>query len=189
MKKLSDYLYYLPSTQEPLSADAFFIAGQHSTYVFDVGSSQEALDAITALPGPRTFILSHPHRDHIGNLDQLDAQSLYVGDATYEKLKKGTVVTDTLTIRDGIELCIRPCPSPHTAGSLIVTVNNEYTLLADLYFCRPEHDRALAHSMLDLLWNIPTRYFVVSHQQEEAVFEREAFLNELSAYFDYLPAK
>lgn len=151
MKKISDHLYYLPSTQEPLSADVFFMEGKKNTYIFDVGSNQEALDAIAALPGPKTVILSHPHGDHVGNWDKVDAQSLYVGDATYEKLHTGTVVEDQVTIQDGIHLCIRYCPSPHTAGSLIVTVNEEYTLLADLYFTRPACNQTLAHRMLDVL--------------------------------------
>lgn len=183
MKTICPYLHYIPSTLDPLSADVYVIEGESFSYIFDVGNNQEALDTLSNLSGGKIIILSHPHNDHVGNLDKLDYKALYAGDSTCEKIKKGTVVENELTINDGVNLQISPCPSPHTGGSLIVTVNNEYTLLADLYFTRQTYENELAHAMLDVLKEIETKYFVVSHQEANPVFEKEYLLRELTAYF------
>lgn len=184
MKTICPYLHYIPSTPEPLSADVYVIEGDRSSYIFDVGNNQEAADLLSTLPGKKTIILSHPHNDHIGNIGKLDCTDLYVGDATYEKIQQGTVVSEPVRICDGVEIKIMPCPSPHTGGSLIVTVNNEYTLLADLYFTRPPFDRKLAREMLAVLRELDTKHFVVSHQEETCVFEKDCLLRELSDYFN-----
>lgn len=183
MKIITDYLKQIPSSSEPLSADVFVIEGEKNTYLFDVGNNQEALQAISALPKEKTVILSHPHQDHIGNLDRLSWKNLYMGDATFEKLQKGTIVENKVTIRDGVVIEIRACPSPHTGGSLIATVNNEYTLLADLYFTRPVYDNQPAREMLSVLRELDTKYFVVSHQEGNCVFEKDELLRALTNYF------
>ncbi|MDO5399881.1 MAG: hypothetical protein Q4F17_02730 [Eubacteriales bacterium] len=183
MKKITEYLHYLPAASEPLSADVFVITGEKQTYLFDVGRKAEAFQLLSELPGEKTVVLSHFHKDHTENLDRLTYKNLYVGDCTFEKLGKGTVVTDHLTIRDGVKLDIQSCPSPHTPGSLILTVNNEYTLLADLYFTRPDYDRHATRAMLEVLEKLDTKYFVVSHQEGSPVFEKAFLLEELKKYF------
>lgn len=183
MKTISNYLHYLPSTPEPLSADVYVIEGEQCAYIFDVGNSRAALEYLSGMKKERVIILSHYHDDHIGTVGQLNYRALYVGDATYEKLHKGTVIEDRLTINDGVEIQISRCPSPHTEGSLIVTVNHEYTLLADLYFTRQECNRELAREMLNVLKEIDTTYFVVNHQEANPVFEKEYLIRELTAYF------
>lgn len=183
MEKIADYLHYIPSSAEPLSADVFLIEGERQTYVFDVGSNEESFQTLYQLPKEKAIILSHFHNDHRGNLDRLTWKDLYVGDAAFEKIGTGTVVTDKLTIHDGVKLEIQPCPSPHTPGSLILTVNNEYTLLADLYFTKPDYDRELAQAMLDVLRDLDTNWFVVSHQEGSPVFEKTHLIEELIKYF------
>lgn len=183
MNEISYYLHYLPATSDPLSGDVYIIEGGKFLYVFDVGSTPEVANVIENLPKEKVIILSHPHNDHIGNVDDLTYKDLYVGDATFEKIGKGTVIDDEVTINDGVRIQIRHCQSPHTDGSLIVTVNSEYTLLADLYFTRRDYNREKAKEMLDVLRTIETKYFVVSHQEAAPVFEKDWFLQELSAYF------
>lgn len=182
MKTISNYLHYIPATSEPLSADVYVIEGDSCAYIYDVGNNREVLSFLSGIK-EKVIILSHPHNDHVGNVDKLDYKALYAGDATCEKIGKGTVITDGLTINDGVKIQIRHCPSPHTGGSLIVTINNEYTLLADLYFTRPPFDKKLAHAMLKVLGEIETEYFVVSHQEANPVFEKEYLIRELTTYF------
>lgn len=183
MEKITEYLHYIPSTSEPLSADVFVIEGEQQSYIFDVGNNEENVQLLDKLPREKTVILSHYHKDHTGNLNRLAYQTLYVGDLTFEKTGRGTVVTDKLTIQDGVGLVIQSCPSPHTPGSLILTVNNEYTLIADLYFTKPDHDPRLAQAMLDVLRGLDTKYFVSSHQEGSPVFEKEYLIEELTRYF------
>lgn len=183
MNAISAYLQYLPSNQEPLSADVYLVHGDQYEYVFDVGNSEEALNCLSGIQKKKVVILSHYHKDHVGNIDRLQYKALYVGDVTRDTIQKGTVIENELTIQDGVTIKIRHCPSPHVSGSLIVTINGEYTLLADLYFTKPDYNRQIAKEMLDTLKGIDTKYFVVSHQEKDNVFEKEAFLRELCAYF------
>lgn len=180
---IPEYIKHLPATDEPLSADVYIVSGRENDYIFDVGNNAEALEFIAQAAGNGVVILSHPHNDHVGNIEKLAYRALYVGDKTREKLGGGTVVEDALTIGDGVTLEIRHCPSPHTDGSLILTVNGEYTLLADLYFTKPDYDRKKAHQMLDALKELETKYFVVSHQKAACVFEKAALIEELEDYF------
>ena len=183
MKKITDYITYLPASPDPLSADVYFIEGDANCYVFDVGNNEDALQAISATKKEKIVILSHYHKDHTGNIDKLTYKELYVGDLTLETIQKGMVITDEVVIRDGVELMIQHCPSPHTKGSLIVTVNKEYTLIADLYFTRVGYDKELADEMLKKLETLDTKHFVVSHQQGENVFEKQKLIAELKEYF------
>ncbi|MDO4528633.1 MAG: hypothetical protein Q4C03_07635, partial [bacterium] len=66
----------------------------------------------------------------------------------------------------------------------VVNVNNEYTLIADLYFSRPPFDVSKATEMIEMLKKIDTKYFVVSHQEEEKIIPKEKLIVELSDYFN-----
>lgn len=180
---IPEYIKHLPATDEPLSADVYVVSGRENDYIFDVGNNRQSLDFIAETSENRVVILSHLHNDHVGNIEKLAYGALYVGDKTREKLGRGTVVEDALTIEDGVKLEIRHCPSPHTDGSLILTVNGEYTLIADLYFTKPDFDRKKAHQMLGALKELETKYFVVSHRKAACVFEKAALIGELEEYF------
>ncbi len=183
MERINSVITYLSASSDPLSADVYFIEGDTNCYVFDVGNCEKALQEITAIPQEKVIILSHYHKDHTGNIDKVDYKELYVGELTKETIQKGTVVTDKVVIYDGVELVIQHYPSPHTKGSLIVTVNKEYTLIADLYFTRAGYDKELANEMLKELEELETKYFVVSHQQEENIFEKQKLIADLKEYF------
>lgn len=183
MNTLATYLQQVPSSNDPLSADVYLIHGERCEYLFDVGNNEESLRVISGITKDKVVILSHLHDDHIGNIDNVDYKELYVGDLTYEKIRKGKVVENELLIHDGVKMEIKHCPSPHTGGSLIVTINNEYTLLADLYFTRPVFDRQAAHSMMEVLKAIETKYFVASHQAVGTIFEKDLFVKEMEEYF------
>lgn len=184
MEKINEYISYIPSVEEPLSADVYFIKGNKGYYIFDVGNNEGSLKEINSINGPKIVILSHYHKDHTGNIEKVNYEKLYVGDLTYDTIKQGVVVDEKITLVDGVKVEIVQCPSPHVDGSLIVNVNNEYTLIADLYFTRPAMmDKEKAHEMLKTLCSIDTKYFVVSHQEEQSIFLKEELLKELEEYF------
>lgn len=169
-------ILYVPAEEEPLSSDAFLIRGRHYTYVYDVGSSQAARHQLQREEKPLVIMLSHLHADHTANLACLTYAKLYVGGKTRQKLRVGETLTeDMLCFHDGPELELRRCPSVHENGSLILTVNREYTLLGDLVYPLHKPDLSLALDMLKQLTALDTRYFVVSHRKGK-VFEKAVFL-------------
>lgn len=183
MKTITERIKYLPAAENPLSADVYLIDGDTRCFIYDVGNNDCALYSINEMKKDRTIILSHYHRDHVGNIDRVDYRDLYVGQKTYETIGKGRIVEDTITINDGVKIEIIPCTSPHTDGSLIVNVDNEYTLIADLFFTRPPVDLEKARKMIHTLQGIQTKYFVISHREDEKIVPKEKLIAELLDYF------
>ncbi len=173
----------IPPVEEPLSADAFLIEGDACTYVYDVGASDAACEAIAALQKPVTAIISHFHRDHTANLARLTPYALYVGARTRRQLGQGSVVEDPLHIEDGVRLDIRPCVSPHAPGSLILTVDDTYTFIGDLSYARPGTGQGEARGMYNALRALNTQYFIPSHVAGDPVIPKTDFLRDLKAYF------
>ncbi|MCQ2452813.1 MAG: hypothetical protein MJ075_06745 [Oscillospiraceae bacterium] len=176
LRQLGDWISYIPAEEEPLSSDVFLIEGERYIYAYDVGSSQRAGEQLQSLPKPLIVMLSHFHKDHTANLSALSYERLYVGGKTRQLLKQGeTLSEDRILIQDGPLLELRRCPSVHENGSLILTVNREYTLLGDLIYPRGEPDPSKATAMLKELASIDTDWFVVSHRKDK-VFEKTVFL-------------
>lgn len=180
---LTKKIKYLPASSNPLSADVFFINGDRYCYIFDVGNNDESLYCINQISKEKVIFLSHYHKDHVGNIDHITYNDLYVGKKTYEVIGKGEIIEDTLTLNDGIKIEIFHCPSPHTDGSLIINIDNEYSLIADLFFTRPPFDMEKAIQMLDFLKHLRTNYFVISHQEDKKIVPKEKLIEELSTYF------
>lgn len=185
MNTICKRIKYLPATNDPLSADVYCIEGDKYCYVYDVGNDERSLQYINQIVKEKVVVLSHHHKDHTGNIVGLHYRDLYVGKKTYEIIGKGIIVEDTLTINDGVRIDVSHCVSPHTEGSLIITVDNEYTLIADLYFTRPPFDEEKAMKMIEILRDINTKYFVVSHQEDEKVIPKEKLIAELTDYFSH----
>ena len=183
MKTIGNYIKCIPASDEPLSADVYLIEGEQYCYIFDVGNCRESLQIIREVQKEKIIILSHHHKDHTGNIDQLDYKKLYVGDVTAETIGTGIVVREPVFIRDGIDFEIIPCVSPHTGGSLIVNVNYEYTLIADLFFSRPPIDTKAARNMIQTLETVDTGFFVVSHRGEGSIYEKQNLISQLYDYF------
>ena len=184
MNTISAKIKYLPATNAPLSADVFCIDGDQYCYVYDVGSDARSLRYLNQIGKEKVVVISHYHKDHTGNIEGVHYRDLFVGRKTYETIGKGVVVEDTFTINDGVRVDVIHCTSPHTDGSLIITVDNEYTLIADLYFTRPPFDKDKGMKMLESLRNIDTKYFVISHQEDNKVIPKDTLITELSDYFN-----
>lgn len=184
MNTISEKIEYLPATNDPLSADVYCIEGDKYCYVYDVGNDDRSLQYINQIGKEKVIVLSHHHKDHTANIASLRYRDLYVGKKTFEAIGTGVIVEDKLTINDGVKIDVTYCTSPHTDGSLIITIDNEYTLIGDLYFTRPPFDKEKAMKMIDSLRDIDTKYFVVSHQENEKVIPKEKLISELTDYFN-----
>ena len=120
MNVIGKKIKYLPATNNPLSADVYFIEGDNHCYIYDVGNNDNSWHHINLVNKEKTIILSHYHKDHAGNIERICVNNLYVGKKTYETIRKGKVVEDAFTINDGVKIEVIPCTSPHTDGSLII---------------------------------------------------------------------
>ncbi len=183
MQRLTDRITYLPASDDPLSADVFLIRGDRRTYVYDVGSNDEACALLRDLPEPPVIILSHFHRDHTGNIGRVPTEMVYVGARTRKQLGVGVLVEAPLRIEDGVTLDIRPCVSPHVPGALILTVDGAHTLIGDLAYARPGEGQGEARGMLRALAALDTAYFVQSHALGDPCIPRADFFADVKARF------
>lgn len=183
LEQIAPRIWRVPPEEEPLSSDAFIIEGDERYYVYDVGASEAAFAAIAALDKPVTAILSHFHRDHTANLSRLTPADTLVGARTRKQLGLGTLVDAPLIIRDGVEIVVQPCVSPHAPGCLIATVNGTHTLIGDLHYARPGKGQGEAKGMLNALKSLPTAFFIVSHAQGCPVVAKDVLLRETGVYF------
>lgn len=176
-------IYRISPVDEPLSSDAFIIEGDTRYYVFDVGASDAAYEAIAALDKPVTVILSHFHRDHTANLNRLTPAEILLGARTRKQLGVGTLVDVPLVLRDGVTIDVRPCVSPHAPGCLIATVDGAFTLIGDLHYARSGTGQGEAKGMLNALKALDTKCFLVSHRVGSPIVEKNALLDEIRVYF------
>lgn len=184
MIQLAKKVCQIPAAEDPLSADVFIIEGDTRYYVFDVGCNDEAFGVLSTLDKPMTVILSHFHRDHIGNMARLAPDKVLAGARTCKYVDNATLVETPLIIRDGVEIVVQPCVSPHAPGCLIATVDGDYTFIGDLYYARPGTGQGEAKGMLNVLKTLDTRHFVISHAQGSPLVEKAALLREIKAYFE-----
>ena len=105
--KITDRIEYIAASENPLSADVVFVKGNDSIWIFDVGESDEAYEAIAELlkDNQVNIILSHFHRDHMWNLERIAAiptvdrcVNLYVSKHSYKYAKTGIIVEDDVVI-------------------------------------------------------------------------------------------
>ena len=184
MNTIGTRIKYLPASNDPLSADVYLIDGDKYCYIYDVGNNNHSQHHINQIQKEKIVILSHYHQDHTGNIESIHYYNLYTGRKTQETIGKGIIVEESFTIHDGVKIDVIPCTSPHTDGSLIITVDNEYTLIADLFFTRPPFNKEKAEKMIASLSSINTKYFVISHWEEGKLVLKDNLVNELSELFN-----
>ena len=168
----------IPPQSDPLSSDVFVIEGRERFYVFDAGASDAAYEAVAGLEKPVTFILSHFHRDHTGNLSRLEGEILG-GARTCKALGRGSRVDAPLLIEDGIRLLVQPCVSPHAPGCLILTVDEQLTFLGDLPYAQPGKGSGEMTGMLRTLQGVKTEAFVLSHGETFRAIPKAELLERL----------
>lgn len=177
MTQLTPYLQYIEPCEVPFSSAVYLVKGEQNTYVYDVGRDPMNLEILSEIKN-KVVVLSHFHGDHSDNIPNVEYKQLYVGDTCAEMLGRGHVVRDVLNLSDGVEICIRHCPSVHTGGSLIMTVNREYCMLGDVYHHRATFDSETAWQMLAVLKRVKCKYFLVSHG-EPLCIPKEILIRQL----------
>lgn len=138
MEKLAERLYYIPASDDPLSADVGVFYGDNRIWLFDVGYGEKVLSQIREacnMPAGKgkkiSIVISHFHPDHMGNINAFNDADIYVGANTRKYLDKGIVVDKDMYIDDGVKLHIFPFPSSHAKGSLGFEIEESYVWLGD----------------------------------------------------------
>lgn len=170
MKQITEHIHYIEASEEPLSADIVVLTGHHYTWIFDVGNDQTVIPELEKIPGEKAVVLSHFHRDHIGNLPLLYFDKLYQGKNTMKYTKTGTVVEGDLVIEDGLHLHLWELPNSHAKGSLALEVDDTYLFIGDGAYCtmlkgQPVYNAQMLQEEIKVLEGTKATYFLMSHNQ------------------------
>ena len=182
--KINDTISKLESSDNPLSADVYFITGKEYTYIVDVGACENALRLINDTPDKK-IIITHFHQDHAGNLKAVTgAAEIFVGSYTKKSTGIGTAITEKLLIEDGVKLEIIPIPSSHAKGSLGVLVNGEYLILGDsVYGSAKGYNVSLLGDEIALLQSTDFTNALMSH--DNVFYNKNQVLERLKTIYSH----
>lgn len=179
--KINTKISYIESSNDPLSADIGIIEDSNQLWLYDVGSDKHRISSLT---GKYNVVLSHFHADHVGNLDQLNIENLYVSKFTFDHVGKGTIVEKDLFLGN---LHIFPLPSSHTKGCLGLEIDGEYAFIGDAIYSKANAEYYIYNSQLlkaeiEVLKNLQARYLLVSHFNG-MVMNKDAVIQELEEIY------
>lgn len=162
IQQISDDISYIEASENPLSADIGIIKTKNENWLYDVGNDR---NRILSLTGKYNVVLSHFHLDHVGNIDYLDIDQLYVSKATFEHIGKGIIVENDWYV-DNIH--IFPLASSHTDGSLGLEVNEEFAFIGDAIYSKSNQEFYIYNAQLlkeeiETLKKLKAKYLLVSH--------------------------
>ena len=180
---MGSFIKRIEMSENPLSADVFFVQGREYTYIVDVGSNDASYEAIKAIP-KKKIIITHFHADHAENLRRLKPadEDLYVGDYTAKYYGGGTVIKEPMHIEDGVFMDIFPLPSSHAKGSLTIVVNKSVILLGDgCYSNNKGYNVSLLHDMIKILKAAEFTTAIKSHESKE--YSKEELIEELETIY------
>ncbi len=172
-------------SENPLSADVFFVQGREYTYIVDVGSNDVSYEAVKAIP-KKKIIITHFHADHAENLRRLKPadEDLFVGDYTAKYYGGGTVIKEPMHIEDGVFMDILPLPSSHAKGSLTAIVNKSVILLGDgCYSNNKGYNVSLLHDLIKILKAAEFTTAIKSHESKE--YTKEELIGELEEIYSH----
>lgn len=185
--QISDTISYWKATEKPLSADVGVVEGDKYIWLFDVGDGEEAYECIHSLSRPINLIVSHFHKDHIGNVGKIDYQNLYQGAHTLKYTHAGEVVRGDIWIEDGVKIHLFELPSSHAKGCIGMEVNEEYAFLGDAVYCtmkdgKSAYNANLLAEQIRVLRSLEAKYFLLSHRGRLAC-KKEVVLRQLESIY------
>lgn len=181
IKIISEKISYIAACDNPLSADIGIIKSGDTFWLFDVGNGE---NRTPELDNRYRVVLSHFHQDHIGNINKIQSEEVYVSKTTYEHVHKGTVVTEDLYIGG---LHIFPLPSSHAPGCLGLEVDNTYVFVGDALYSRIKDDNyvynvQLLKDEIEVIKKLKAPFILVSHYAG-MIRNREDVIEELETIY------
>ncbi len=182
-KQISNEISYIEASEHPLSADIGIVEKQNETWLYDVGNDRESICSLT---GQYHVVLSHFHPDHVGNLEQLTIEKLYVSKYTHDRVGRGIIVEDDIYIDN---LHIFPLPSSHAKGSLGLEVDGVYAFVGDALYCKAkaEYDTynvQLLKEEIEVLKKLKAEYLLISHKNG-MVQEKQEVIRQLEELYSH----
>lgn len=183
---ITDRISYIKATEDPLSADVGIIEGDDFIWIFDVGADESVPMSLSNFEKPKNAVISHFHPDHMGNLEHVGLNKVYVGANTFKHSKRGTVIDTDVFINDGIKIHIFTLPSSHAKGSLGLETE-EYAFLGDAIYPATKQGRAcynvsVLKEEITVLKNLSAKFFLISHD-EKFIRPKEEIISELSEIY------
>lgn len=176
--RINDKISYIEASENPLSADIGIIIDGDKNWLYDVGNGEQSLSSIPDCKC--NVVLSHFHADHIGNIDNVNCDELYVSKETYKHVGRGTIIESDTYIGN---MHIFPIPSSHAKGCLGLEVDNMYAFLGDALYSKVKdgyyiYNSQLVKAEIEVLEYINSPYLLVSHYQG-LIRDKKDVLNEL----------
>jgi glyoxylase-like metal-dependent hydrolase (beta-lactamase superfamily II) len=183
MKKINSYLKFIPMSENPLSAEVYFIHLDDKDYIYDVGSNDDSLNEIKKINNP-IIIISHFHDDHMANLRRIEGD-IYLSNYSYKRIGKGNIVDKILKLSPSVT--IYPLNTSHSKGSLMLELNEEYLLVGDaLYTGIIQGEKAYNVNMLketiETLKLSKAKKIILSH--DETIYSKDKILKELGNIYN-----
>lgn len=172
--RISPSISCLPASAPPLSADVGMVSAANVTWIFDVGSNEEALELVNGIKGEKRIVLSHFHADHTDNLNRMETGGdckIYGGGFTRKKFgQKNIEVTEVnkdLYFDGGIHLF--PIPSSHTKGCVGLE-HEDFAFLGDSTYCEVKDGKAVYNAgqlqgLIKTLKGLKASRLLLSHKE------------------------
>lgn len=170
LNRLSEHIFYLPASDDPLSADVFFIETDVCVYVYDVGSCAAARERIEGIKKDKIVVLSHFHTDHTANLGEITFRSLYAGRETLKHVGSGNVVEGEIVLEPVLPIRLVSLPSSHAKDCVMLCYRNEYAFCGDAVYAAQKklqtvYNAQKLKAMMDVLGALDVKYLVLSHEK------------------------
>lgn len=185
--QISERISYWKATENPLSADIGVVEGDTYIWVFDAGDGEEACECMQSLTRQMNLVVSHFHKDHIGNVGKINYINLYQGTHTLKYTHAGEVVCGDVWIEDGVKIHLFEIPSGHAKGCIGMEVGDEYAFLGDAIYCsmkdgKPAYNANLLGEQIKVLRALRAKYFLLSHRDRFAC-KKEVVLRQLESIY------
>ncbi|MCQ2524075.1 MAG: MBL fold metallo-hydrolase [Lachnospiraceae bacterium] len=179
--RINDDICYIEGYESPLSSDIALIRNEDSTWLFDVGMGPEI---IKDLSGSYKVVLSHFHPDHVGNIEKVKCDNLYVSKETFKHIHVGEIVESDLYFGN---IHIFLLPSSHAKGCLGLEVGGEYAFLGDALCPKFKdgnriYNAQLLKTQIDLLKSLKAKYVLLSHEMGSIIDKTEK-ISELESIY------
>ncbi len=159
---INEKISYIECSDNPLSADIGIIRENGVNWLYDVGCGEKN---IAALKDEYNIVLSHFHQDHIGNIDKMNSQKLYLSKETYKHVGEGIIVDSDVHVGN---LHIFPIPSSHARGCVGLEIDGTYAFVGDAMYSKLSpsgriYNVQLLKDEIKVLRELKSQYLLVSH--------------------------
>lgn len=181
MIKVNDVYSIIKGSNNPLSSDVAVIIGKEYNYIYEVGNIEEIVDELNKIDN-KAIIISHFHIDHLGNLNKLQYEKLYVGDHTYKYTNAGEIIED-ISIEN---IRILKLNNSHCKGSLCMRVD-DYCFVGDGLAPSNVNNQYVYNVQklkeeIDTLRKLDIKYIVTSHHMDKPILKDEVISKLITIY-------